>query len=402
MYKSSFLKVMEERGFIHQGTDLAGLDNLMSKESITAYIGFDCTAPSLHVGSLIQIMILRWLKATGHNPIVVLGGATTRVGDPSGKDEARKVLAPEEIEVNMAGIRKLIEKLIPDVTILDNSAWLKGNDFLDFSTSIGKHFSINRMLTMDSVRTRLDRNQHLSFMEFIYMMLQSYDFSYLAATHKCQLQIGGSDQWGNIVGGIKLCESLLPDAKVFGLTTPLLTNSTGDKMGKTAAGAVWIDQTMLSSFDFWQFWRNVSDADVIRFLKLFTEVPVVTIDSFTTLTGNDINAAKKILATEVTIICHSQADAELAAQTAAKTFEQGAIGDSLETVEVEIGPVLLRELLVTTGLAKSNREARDLISQNGIKIDNEVENDIDNIIIVDTEPFKLSKGKKKHIKVQGV
>lgn len=402
MYKSLFLQIMEDRGFIHQGTDMQGLDDLMVKEPITAYIGFDCTAPSLHVGSLIQIMVLRWLKNTGHNAIVVLGGATTKVGDPSGRDEARKVLAPETIKANMDSIKLLIQRLVPDVQVMNNEDWLTGIDLLDFSTSVGKHFSINRMLTMDSIRNRLDREQHLSFMEFIYMMLQGYDFSYLAAKHKCQLQIGGSDQWGNIVGGIKLCESMLPDSKTFGLTTPLLTTSTGTKMGKTADGAIWLDEKMLSSFDFWQFWRNIPDADVGRFLKLFTEVSLTTIDSLSALTGNDINAAKKVLATEITALCHGHTQAIQAAETAAKTFEQRQAGESLPLFEIEQGSITVVDLLVQTGLAKSRREAKDLISQGAIKKDGiDIYSACIEHIVITEDEIKLSKGKKNHIRIRG-
>jgi len=389
---------MSERGFINHGTDLEGLDKLMSEEKIAAYIGFDCTAPSLHVGSLIQLMVLRWLQQCGHKPIVLLGGATTRVGDPSGKDETRKVIPEAEIKSNMEGIKQLIGRFVTigsgssDVVIVNNEDWLKGMDILDFATGPGSHFSINRMLTMDSVKSRLEREQHLSFMEFIYMMLQSYDFAHLAAMYGCQLQIGGSDQWGNITGGVKLCNSMGIKFPVFGLTTPLLTTPDGKKMGKTATGAVWLDPKLTSSYDFWQFWRNVDDKDVSRFFKLFTDCEIDT-------SNTDINSLKKILATEVTRICHGVENARSALETARQIFELGGIGDDLETFAIPQGPILLRELLLESGLVKSIREAKDLITQGGIRLDGEVVTQIDYIFAFDGEPVKLSKGKKVHIKL---
>ncbi len=403
-YKSDFLKVLAERGFIHQLTDAAGLDALCANGVITSYIGYDCTAPSLHVGSLVQIMMQMWAQKTGHRPIVIMGGGTTKIGDPSGKDEARQLLDDAGIKANMASIKTVFSRLLnfgdgpTDAVMVNNADWLDTLEYVPFLRDVGRHFSVNRMLTFDSVKLRLEREQPLSFLEFNYMILQAYDFLELSRRYDCRLQMGGSDQWGNIVNGIDLTRRV--DGKeVFGLTTPLLTTSDGKKMGKTADGAVWLNEAQLPSYDFWQFWRNTTDADVGRFLKLFTTLPMDEIARLEALQGAEINDAKKILATEVTALMRGREAAEAAAQTAQTTFEQGGAGDDLPTISVS-APTKLVEAIVQLGLATSNKEARRLIQQGAVSWFSEdgrggKATDIEDII---DKPGanKLSVGKKKH------
>ncbi|EHK56494.1 tyrosine--tRNA ligase, partial [Allomesorhizobium alhagi] len=366
-FKSDFLRTMSERGFIHQTSDDAGLDRFFATETVTAYIGFDATAKSLHAGSLIQIMMLHWLQQTGHRPIALMGGGTSMIGDPSFKDEARRLLTPADIEDNLTGIRRNFAPYLNfgdgpgDAMMVNNADWLMEINYVNFLRDVGRHFSVNRMLAFDSVKMRLEREQSLSFLEFNYMILQAYDFVELYKRFGCRLQMGGSDQWGNIVNGIDLGRRM-EDASLFALTTPLLTTSSGAKMGKTASGAVWLDPEMLSVYDFWQYWRNTEDADVGRFLKLYTTLPMDEIARLEALGGSEINDAKKILATEITALLHGRAAAEQASETARKTFEEGVTADTLPTVEIgrdalEAGIGIL-SLFVTAGLASSNGEAR--------------------------------------------
>ncbi|MDJ0894705.1 MAG: tyrosine--tRNA ligase [Alphaproteobacteria bacterium] len=412
---SDFLHRLYARGFVHQCTDLEGLDALARESVITAYIGFDCTAPSLHVGSLIQIMLLRILQQTGHKPIVLMGGGTTKVGDPSGKDDTRQLLSPEQIAANMAGIKRVFEQYVQfgdgptDAVMVDNADWLDKLAYIDLLRHVGRHFSVNRMLTMDSVKLRLDRDQPLSFLEFNYMVLQSYDFVELYRRYGCRLQLGGSDQWGNIVCGIDLGRRMA-QAELFGVTTPLLTTASGAKMGKTAEGAVWLNADMLSVFDYWQFWRNCEDADVGRFLRLFTEVEEAEIARLEALEGAELNDAKKILATEATALCHGRDAAEQAARTAREVFEQGAAAAGLPTLDVpraEIAAgVPLFALLVRTGLAKSSGEARRLIKGGGARLNDAVVSDEQRLVTADDldadGQLKLSFGKKRHALVRPI
>ena len=375
--RSDFLREITGRGFLHQCTDIAGLDALAEKGPIGAYIGFDCTADSLHVGSLVPIMMLRWLQKTGHRPIVLMGGGTTKIGDPSGKDAARQLLSEDQIQANMAGIRRIFDQYLvfgdgpTDAIMIDNADWLDRLNYVDFLREYGRHFSVNQMLAFDSVKLRLEREQHLSFLEFNYMVLQSYDFLEISRRHDCVLQMGGSDQWGNIVSGVDLGRRL-DQKSLFGLTSPLITTTSGDKMGKTAQGAVWLNQARLTAYDYWQYWRNVEDADVGRFLRLFTELPVGEIASLEALQGVEINAAKKRLADEATKLCHGAAAAEAAAETARRTFEEGALGQDLPTIEVPRGRLAqgipAHELLRESGLTASNGAARRLIKGGGGRI----------------------------------
>ncbi len=410
-YKSDFLRVMSERGFIHQISDEAGLDELFCKETVTAYIGFDATATSLHAGSLIQIMMLHWLQQTGHRPIALMGGGTSMIGDPSFKDEARKLLTPADIDANLAGIRQSFSKYLDfsdDKAIMVNNAdWLMGINYVEFLRDVGRHFSVNRMLSFDSVKLRLDREQSLSFLEFNYMILQAYDFVELNKRHDCRMQMGGSDQWGNIINGIDLGHRL-GTPQLYALTTPLLTTSSGAKMGKTASGAVWLNADMLSPYDFWQYWRNTEDADVERFLKLYTTLAMGEVAKLAALDGNEINEAKKVLATEVTALLHGRQAAEEAAETARKTFEEGALADNLPTVslaagELEAGIGVLT-LFVLAGLAGSNGEARRHIKGNALKINDQPVTDdrmnIDAGHVGAEGAIKLSLGKKKHVLVR--
>ena len=413
--KSDFLHELAARGYIHQTTDEAGLDLLARTERVTGYIGFDCTAPSLHVGNLLGIMMLRKLQQTGHKPIVLIGGGTTKVGDPSGKDEARKLLSDAEIAANIAGIEHVFAKFLSfgrganDALMVNNADWLDELNYIDFLRDYGRHFSVNRMLTYDSVKLRLEREQPLSFIEFNYMVLQAYDFVELYRRHGCRLQLGGSDQWGNIVGGIELGRRT-DGAELFGLTSPLLTTSSGAKMGKTAAGAVWLSADMVSPYDYWQFWRNSEDADVERFLKLFTEIPLEEITKLAALRGAELNEAKKTLATEATALVHGRDAADRAAETARATFEQGEIAVTLPTIEVpraelEKGWGVLTANL-EAGFVASTGEARRQIKSGGIKInDVTVTDEKRKLTLADLTPegvIKLSLGKKRHALIRPV
>jgi tyrosyl-tRNA synthetase len=407
--KSDFLAVLAERGFLHQCSDLAGLDAKARRGDVVGYIGFDCTAPSLHIGSLIQIMMLRWLQKTGGKPVALIGGGTTRVGDPSGKDESRKLLSEEAIESNKAGIRRTFAKFLrfgagkTDAMMPDNSEWLLGLNYIDFLREVGRHFSVNRMLTMDSVKLRLDRDQELSFLEFNYMCLQAYDFIELHKRYDVSLQMGGSDQWGNIVTGIDLGRRM-GTAQLYGLTSPLLATASGTKMGKTAQGAVWLDADMLSVYDYWQYWRNVEDADVGRFLKLFTELPLAEIARLEALRNSEINTAKKILATEATAMLHGRAAAEQAAETARRTFEEGALAETLPSVNIprrEFAAGLgVLAAFVRAGLVGSTGEARRQIKGGGLKV-NDVPLEDERATLTEADFIngfiKLSLGKKRHI-----
>ena len=408
--KSEFLKVMMERGFIHQCTDPEGLDKRLQSEVIPTYIGFDCTASSLHVGSLVQIMMLRHLQKCGHQPIVLMGGGTTKIGDPSGKDESRQMLTVEKINENMNGIKSVFEKYLtfgdaPTDAIMPNNAdWLDKLGYVDLLRDVGPHFTINRMMTFESVKLRLDRENPLTFLEFNYMILQAYDFLELQRRTGCAMQMGGSDQWGNIINGVEL-NRRMDQKEVFGLTTPLITTASGAKMGKSASGAIWLNEDMLSAYDFWQFWRNTDDADVGRFLKLFTELPLEQIAKLEAFEGAEINEAKKILANEVTTMCHGKEAAVKAEATAKKAFEERSLGADLPNVDVaksklENG-IQVAELYRTAGLAASKGEVRRLIKQGGAKINDEKITDGEMSITLDQlndqGTIKLSAGKKRHI-----
>ncbi len=458
-FSSEFLRIMQERGFTHQCTHAETLDARMKKERISAYIGFDATAPSLHAGSLMQIMVLRWLQKTGHKPIVLLGGGTTKVGDPSGKDEARKLLTKQDIANNLQGIKSTFEQFLhfgagaTDAILVNNAEWLDNLNYIDFLRDVGRFFSVNRMLTQESVKLRLEREQNLSFLEFNYMVLQAYDFVELNRRYHCALQIGGSDQWGNIVMGIDLfhhmesqarfqpmaiekgksvkivevqpfIQSKRPDAgdfsteafmkhmqgdgkEIYGLTTPLLATSSGAKMGKTAQGAVWLDKDMLAPYDYWQYWRNTEDADVGRFLRLFTELPIKEIEKLEKLKGAEINEAKKILANEATKLCHGDRAAKQAAETAKKTFEEGGVGKDIPVFKLsaaDLGKgVAAYELFRRTELVESGGEAKRLIRGGGARIDDrkiEDENEIVSATNFKKGDLKLSAGKKKHVLVK--
>ena len=412
--RSDFLTALIERGYVHQCSDFAGLDEKARSGELVAYIGFDCTAPSLHVGSLLQIMMLHWLQKTGGKPIALMGGGTTMVGDPSGKDESRKLLTVETIEENKAGIRKAFAKFITfgegktDAAMPDNAEWLTKLNYVEFLRDVGRHFSVNRMLAMDSVKLRLERDQELSFLEFNYMCLQAYDFVELHKRYGCTLQMGGSDQWGNIVTGTDLGRRL-GTAQLFALTSPLITTASGAKMGKTAAGAVWLDASMLSPYDYWQFWRNTEDADVERFLKLFTLLPLDEVAKLAALQGAEINEAKKTLANEATALLHGREAAETAAETARKTFEEGALAESLPTVEIsgaefDSGLGALTAFL-RAGLVASTGEARRQIKGGGLRVNDEVLTDEKAVLGRDAlkgEVVKLSLGRKKHVLLKAV
>ncbi len=400
---SEFLHTLTERGFLHQATDLAALDSILKQDkNRTGYIGFDATASSLHVGSLTTIMMLRWLQKTGGKPIVLMGGGTSLIGDPSGKDEARQMLTTGDIADNITGIKKIFDKYIDfshdRALMLNNADWLTTLPYIDMLRDVGKYFSVNKMLQMDSVKSRLSREQNLSFLEFNYMVLQSYDFMMLNKQHDCVLQMGGADQWGNIVMGIDLTRRV-NSADVFGVTCPLLTTATGAKMGKTASGAVWLNVEKLPVYDFWQFWRNVNDADVGRFLKLFTELPLDEIARLEKLQGQEINEAKKILADAVTTLCHGADATKQAAITAANVFQNGASDDNLPTLNLAQKTGLL-EVIKNIGFADSNSEARRLIEQGGVKLNDEAVGEV--FLMLGEENFqpdqaiKLSVGKKKH------
>jgi len=408
-YKSELLRILSERGFIQATSE--GLDKRAQKP-LTGYIGFDCTASSFHVGSLVQIMMLRWMQKTGHRPLVLMGGGTTRVGDPSGKDESRKVLSYEEIDANKASLRETFARFMsfdssPSGAIMaDNAEWLAPLNYIDFLRDVGRHFSVNRMLTMDSVKLRLEREHELSFLEFNYMILQAYDFVELARRYDCVLQLGGSDQWGNIVNGIDLGRRL-GTPQLYGLTSPLITTSSGAKMGKTAAGAVWLSADRLSPYEYWQFWRNTEDADVGRFLKLFTELPMPEIAILTALQGAELNDAKKVLANEATALLHGRAAADEASEAARRTFEEGGTAAALPTVEIprpdfEAG-IAVTALFVRAGLAASNGEVRRAVTNNALSINDKRVSDANAIVsaseLIDGA-LKLSHGRKKHVLVK--
>jgi tyrosyl-tRNA synthetase len=412
-FKSDFLRTLDERGFLHQISDESGLDELFSKEIVTAYIGFDPTAPSLHAGSLIQIMMLHWMQKTGHRPISLMGGGTGMVGDPSFKDEARQLMTLDTIESNIASIKRVFSNYLnygdrkTDALMINNGDWLRGLNYLEFLRDVGRHFSVNRMLSFESVKTRLDREQSLSFLEFNYMILQAYDFVELNKRYDVRLQMGGSDQWGNIINGIDLGHRM-GRPQLYALTSPLLTTSSGAKMGKSANGAVWLNPDMLSAYDFWQYWRNTEDADVSRFLKLYTTLPMDEINRLSELGGSEINEVKKILATEVTAFLHGRAAAEEAAETARKTFEEGAVSENLPSIEVpsaevEAGIGLL-SLIVRAGLASSNGEARRHVQGGAVRINDQPVSDERKLIgageLTSDGLIKLSLGKKKHILVR--
>jgi tyrosyl-tRNA synthetase len=418
-YRSDLLNVLAARGFIHQISEPEALDALARSSTITGYIGFDCTAPSLHVGSLLPIMMLYWMQQTGHRPIALMGGGTTRVGDPSGKDESRRLLSDQDINENLKGIRAIFARFLRfaeasdkksdqdsgnDALMANNADWLNTLNYIDFLRDVGRHFSINRMLTFDSVKLRLERQQELSFLEFNYMILQAYDFVELYRRYRCVLQMGGSDQWGNIVSGIDLGRRL-HNAQFFALTSPLITTSSGAKMGKTAAGAVWLNADRVSPYEYWQYWRNTDDADVVRFLKLFTVLPLDDIKRLAALKGAEINEAKKVLATEATMLVHGRAAAETAAETARTTFEEGGLGATLPTIEVPRAElkagISVLNAFVRAGLASSNGEVRRAIANSAIMInDKRVTSEKTTIAESDVTPqgvVKLSLGRKRHV-----
>jgi tyrosyl-tRNA synthetase len=415
-YKSELLNVLASRGFIHQVSEPDALDRLASSSQITAYIGFDCTAPSLHVGSLLPIMMLHWLQQTGHKPIALMGGGTTRVGDPSGKDESRRLLTDDIIAENLKGIRRVFRRFLklghgPGAAIMENNAkWLKRLNYIDFLRDVGRHFSVNRMLSFDSVKMRLDRQQELSFLEFNYMILQAYDFVELHKRHSCVLQMGGSDQWGNIVNGIDLGRRMA-NAQLFALTSPLLTSASGAKMGKSVSGAVWLNKDMLSPYEYWQYWRNTEDGDVERFLKLFTVLPLNEINRLAALKGQEINEAKKALATAATALLHGKAAAKRAASTARQTFEEGTLAASLPTIDVpraelDKGIGVLTAFSEKTGFVASNGEARRQIKAGGLKVNDKTVTDEKMVLTLrDLTPegvIKLSLGRKRHVLVKPV
>ena len=400
-YQSDLLSTLASRGYIHQLTDAAALDALAAKTVVPGYIGFDPTAPSLHVGSLVQIMLLRRLQQTGHKPIVLMGGGTGKIGDPSFKDEARKLLGEDGIKANVASIKRIFERFLTfgdgptDAVMVDNAEWLDRLEYIPFLRDVGQHFSVNRMLSFDSVKLRLDREQSLSFLEFNYMILQAYDFLELSRRAGCRLQMGGSDQWGNIVNGIELARRM-DGTEVFGVTTPLITTADGGKMGKTMAGAVWLHEDQLPHFDYWQFWRNTDDRDVGRFLRLFTDLPLDEIARLEALPGAEINEAKKVLANEATAMCRGRAAAELAAETARRTFEEGASGDALPSVAVSGDSIAVVDALVALGFAKSKGEARRLIAGGGARVDGEKVSDEGATIALGDAEVRVSAGKKLH------
>jgi tyrosyl-tRNA synthetase len=414
-YRSAFVRTVLERGYLHQCTDLAGLDQLAATETVAAYIGFDCTAPSLHAGSLVSIMLLRHLQRSGHRPIVLLGGGTSKVGDPSGRDESRKLMSAAEIAANMAGIREVFSRFLrfgdgpEDAILVDNADWLDRLELIPFLRGYGSHFSVNRMLGFDSVKLRLAREQPLSFLEFNYMVLQAYDFLELARRQGCRLQMGGSDQWGNIVSGVELARRI-DGTTLFGLTTPLLTNAAGAKMGKTAAGAVWLSADLLSPYQYWQYWRNTDDADVGRFLRLFTDLPPAEIARLERLAGAEINDAKIVLANEVTRLCHGDEAAAAAAETARQTFAESAAGDELPSVDIPLaelaGGIPAFELLRRAGLAATGSEARRLIKAGGGRLNNKViASEIQPVTDADLDAnriLKLSAGRKRHARIRAI
>ena len=413
-FKSDFLRVMHERGFVHQVSDEAGLDDMLAKEKVTAYVGYDATATSLHIGNLITITMLYWLQQTGHRPVTLMGGGTSMIGDPSFRDDQRSLLSPQKIDENIEGIKKIFARILrygdgpTDAVMVNNADWLMKLNYVEFLRDVGRHFSVNRMLAFDSVRLRLEREQSLSFLEFNYMILQGYDFVELNRRHGVRLQMGGSDQWGNIINGVDLSHRM-GGPQLYALTTPLLTKSSGEKMGKSARGAVWLNGELFSPYDFWQYWRNTEDADVGRFLKIFTRLPLDEIARLEALGGSEINEAKKVLATEATAIVHGREAAEQAAETARQTFEEGAVAETLPTVEVpadklEAGIGLL-SLIVTAGLAGSNGEARRHVQGGAVRL-NDLPVADDRLTVTSAalanDVLKLSVGRKKHVLVRPV
>jgi tyrosyl-tRNA synthetase len=398
---SDLLRLLTERGYIHQATDASALDALALTSVVPGYIGFDATAPSLHVGSLVQIMLLRRMQQTGHKPIVLMGGGTSKIGDPSFKDEARKLLTTDTIAGNVASIQRIFDRFLTfgdgpsDAVMVNNADWLDKLEYIPFLRDVGQHFSINRMLSFDSVKLRLDREQSLSFLEFNYMILQAYDFLELSRRNGCRLQMGGSDQWGNIVNGIELARRI-DGTEVFGVTTPLITTADGGKMGKTVSGAVWLHEDSLPAYDYWQFWRNTHDKDVGRFLRLFTDLPLDEIARLEALGGAEINEAKKILANAATAMCRGTEAAEAAAETARKTFEEGSAGEELPTFSVPEGSIGIVDALVNLGLVASKGEARRLIKGGGARIEGDKVADENAIVTVGDAPVRLSAGKKAH------
>ena len=415
-YQSDFLNILAERGFIHQCSDFNGLDALALKGDVVSYVGYDCTAPSLHIGHLLSIMMLHWLQNSGAGkPITLMGGGTTRVGDPSGRDETRRILTIEQIDANKDGIKAVFSKFLKfgdartDAVMADNAEWLAPLNYIEFLRDVGRHFSVNRMLSMDSAKMRLEREQELSFIEFNYMLLQSYDFVELARRYKCNLQMGGSDQWGNIVSGIDLGRRM-GTHQLYALTCPLLTTASGAKMGKTAAGAVWLNENQLPVYDYWQMWRNTEDADVVRFLKLFTLLPMSEIAKLAALGGAEINEAKKALATAATALLHGADKANAAAETARQTFEQGQTSEGLPTIEVPMSDVEnelgVLAAFVTAGLVKSNSEARRQVQAGGLRVnDTAVTDEKAKLRPADISAdgvIKLSFGRKKHVLLRPV
>ncbi len=415
-YTSEFLNTLEARGFIHQCSDFAGLDALAAKGQAVGYVGYDCTAPSLHIGNFISAMMLHWLQETGNKPIALMGGGTTRVGDPSGKDETRAIRTIEEIDANKNSIKGVFAKLLrfgdgaTDAIMIDNADWLTKLNYIDMLRDVGRHFSVNRMLAMDSVKLRLEREQEMSFIEFNYMICQAYDFVEIAKRYGCSLQMGGSDQWGNIVQGVDLGRRMGLKHPLYALTTPLLTTASGAKMGKTAAGAVWLNEEQFAAYDFWQYWRNTEDGDVVRFLKLFTTLPLAEIAKLAALQGAEINDAKKILATEATALLHGRAKADAAAASAQQTFEQGGVGGELPVIEMPRADIdnelSVVAAFVTAGLVASNGEAKRAIANNSFSVnDVRVPNDKAKLTAKDITAdgiIKLSMGKKKHVLVKPV
>jgi tyrosyl-tRNA synthetase len=399
-YKSDLLRLLDARGYIHQTTDAGALDAMAIKEIVPAYIGFDATAPSLHVGNLVSIMLLRRLQQSGHKPVVVMGGGTTRIGDPTGKDEVRKMLTDEAIEANINSIRSAFERFLifgdgpTDAVMVNNHDWLGKLGYIELLQQVGTHFTINRMLTFDSVKLRLDREQPMTFLEFNYMILQGYDFRHLAKEMGVRLQMGGSDQWGNIINGVELARRM-DGLEVFGLTTPLITKADGSKMGKSVSGAVWLNREQLPDYDYWQFWRNTDDRDVGRFLRLFTDLPLDEIVRLEALGGSEINAAKIVLANAATELCRGADAATLAAETARQTFEEGSRGGDLPAIEVS-ADISVLDALVALNFVASKKEARRMIQGGGARIDDEAVIDENAIVLYQSEPVKISAGKKKH------
>jgi tyrosyl-tRNA synthetase len=406
-HQSDLLRLLEQRGYIHQVTDAAALDALAARQVVPGYIGFDPTAPSLHVGGMVQIMLLRRLQQTGHKPIVLMGGGTGKIGDPSFKDEARQLMTGEVIAANVASIKRVFERFLTfgegpsDAKMVDNAEWLDALEYIPFLREVGQHFSVNRMLSFDSVRQRLDREQSLSFLEFNYMILQAYDFRELALRHGCRLQMGGSDQWGNIVNGVELARRM-DSTEVFGLTTPLITRADGTKMGKSLAGAVWLNEDMLPAYDFWQYWRNVDDRDVGRFLKLFTDLPLEEIARLEALGGSEINTAKVVLANEVTRLVRGEDAARSAQGTAEQTFAGGGLGESLPTLDVPAAGIRLASACTALGFAASGGEAKRKIAEGAVRIDDLPVADPTFLIeIAPGEQRKLSMGRKRHAILRG-